>query len=107
MSLFDRAPASPRRRFVTWACAGLALAALSCGGAAQESGAGATTSGTATTGSVSAGASASDFTARDVDGKTVKLSSYLGQKAVLLDFCATWCEPCVAEFPHLRRLYEA
>lgn len=26
---------------------------------------------------------------------------------MLLNFCATWCEPCVAEFPHLRKLYEA
>ena len=41
-----------------------------------------------------------------VDGNTVKLSTYLGKQAVLLDFCATWCEPCVAEFPHLRRIYD-
>ena len=53
------------------------------------------------------GASASDFSARDIDGKTVKLSSYLGKQVILLNFCATWCEPCVAEFPHLRRMYEA
>lgn len=50
---------------------------------------------------------ASDFTARDTEGKTVKLSTYLGKQAVLLDFCATWCEPCVAEFPHLRKMYQA
>ena len=31
---------------------------------------------------------ASDFTARDTEGKTVKLSTYLGKQAVLLDFCA-------------------
>ena len=54
-----------------------------------------------------AGASASDFTARDIEGKTVKLSTYLGKEVVLLNFCATWCEPCVAEFPHMRRMYEA
>lgn len=59
-----------------------------------------------TTSSTSAGASASDFTARDIDGKTIKLSSHIGKNVVLLDFCSTWCEPCVAEFPHLRRLYE-
>ena len=27
-------------------------------------------------------------------------------KVVLLDFWATWCTPCVAEFPHLKSLYE-
>ena len=27
-------------------------------------------------------------------------------KVVLLDFWATWCTPCVAEFPHLKNLYE-
>ncbi len=79
---------------------------VSCG-PSQESGPGAATSGTSTpAGGVATGASASDFTARDIDGNTVKLSTYLGRQAVLLDFCATWCEPCVAEFPHLRRLYD-
>jgi peroxiredoxin len=57
--------------------------------------------------SAGAGASASDFSARDVDGKTVRLSTYLGKQAILLNFWQTWCEPCVAEFPHLRRMYEA
>ena len=56
---------------------------------------------------VAAGSSAADFTARDIEGKTIKLSEHLGKNVVLLNFCATWCEPCVAEFPHLRRMYEA
>jgi peroxiredoxin len=91
-----------------------ALAALACAGAftlgcgGGAGGPGAQTSGTTTSaGGVAAGTSAADFTARDIDGKTVKLSQYLGKQAILLDFCATWCEPCVAEFPHLRKLYEA
>jgi peroxiredoxin len=70
-----------------------------CGEAAGGGGAGAKTS--------SAGnRRATDFTARDIDGKTVRLSDYLGKQAVLLDFCATWCQPCLAELHHLRTLYE-
>lgn len=53
------------------------------------------------------GTSAADFTARDIEGKTFKLSDHLGKDVILLNFCASWCEPCVAEFPHLRRMYEA
>jgi peroxiredoxin len=51
--------------------------------------------------------SAADFSARDVDGKPVRLSEYLGKKAILLNFFATWCMPCVEEFPHLRALHTA
>ncbi|MDR1960569.1 MAG: TlpA family protein disulfide reductase [Planctomycetaceae bacterium] len=29
----------------------------------------------------------------------------LENKVVLLDFWATWCSPCIAEFPHLKTLY--
>lgn len=58
-------------------------------------------------GSVATGSSASDFQARDIEGKTIKLSDHLGKDVVLLNFCATWCEPCVAEFPHLRKMFEA
>jgi len=53
-----------------------------------------------------AGVPATDFAARDIDGKTVKLSDYFGKQAVLLDFWSTFCEPCLAEMPHLRALYD-
>jgi cytochrome c biogenesis protein CcmG/thiol:disulfide interchange protein DsbE len=41
---------------------------------------------------------APDFTLSSLDGKTLKLSDYRG-KAVLLNFWATWCEPCKIEMP--------
>lgn len=45
-----------------------------------------------------------DFVASIVSGGTYTLSEDRG-KVVLIDFWATWCPPCVAEFPHLREIY--
>jgi thiol-disulfide isomerase/thioredoxin len=41
----------------------------------------------------------------DLNGKILEEKSLDG-KVVLLDFWATWCGPCVGEFPHLKKLYE-
>ena len=44
-------------------------------------------------GMVSGTQSAPNFKLTDADGNTVKLSSFRG-KVVLLNFWATWCQPC-------------
>jgi len=45
-----------------------------------------------------------DFTLRDLAGEQVSLSSFCGDKVVVLDFWATWCPPCRQSLPAMHDL---
>ncbi len=49
---------------------------------------------------------AADFSLRDIQGKTHRLSDYRG-KWVLVNYWATWCPPCLDEIPELVSLHDA
>lgn len=51
------------------------------------------------------GKPAPDFQVKDLNGEELSLEKYNGQ-IVLLDFWATWCQPCIKEIPKLKKVYE-
>lgn len=51
-------------------------------------------------------ATSPDFELPALDGTRVRLSEHRGKNVVLIDFWATFCEPCLLAMPHLDELYK-
>lgn len=46
------------------------------------------------------------FMLDDVNGNPVRLSTYIGEKVVVLDFWAVGCAPCLAIMPHMEEMWQ-
>lgn len=69
-----------------------APAELSAGGAVEQSG------------RLEVGEEIPDFSGVDLDGANVTLSEFRNREVVVLDFWASWCQPCVQSMPSLEAL---
>lgn len=47
-----------------------------------------------------------EFDAKTLDGEKLSLAELTKKGPVLVNFWATWCQPCKAEIKHLKNIYE-
>ncbi len=48
-----------------------------------------------------------DFSAKDPNGKTVSAMDVVSKsKLTIIDFWASWCQPCMQEMPHMVQIYQ-
>jgi len=52
------------------------------------------------------GKAAPDLQMHDIAGRSFRISDYRG-KVLLLDFWASWCKPCIAEFPDIKKMVKS
>jgi peroxiredoxin len=48
-----------------------------------------------------------DFSASTLDGRTLSLADFRGQKKLVIAFWASWCAPCRVEMPALVKFYRS
>jgi len=90
---------SAPRQLTRAALAALALFTAACAGTASSPGA-------KDEAATKEGATPPDFQLDTLNGDSVRLGDHLGKDVVLIDFWATYCDPCLASMPHLEQIYE-
>lgn len=48
----------------------------------------------------------SDFSLTNIEKETVTYEQIKGEKLTIIDFWATWCQPCRSSIPKINKLYE-